>query len=763
VLYLLNTPPLHLINHVVSITFKPSKGHALHRPSLLPSLRSFVKMSKESTGLTFALQALLVRHESYMAEAEQERERMSRSIEKLEQDKRELEKENAKMIEENRGLLNQLEDLNNATAESDAHLQSLTATLQAAQFEVKRLGALAMKTAQLEEQLMALEAEQQSLQEELVTSHEDERSAVQRWKMAESTLRNLQDQVERIEKEARDEREKHVELIGRMERRREVEKELDNAAGRLKGAAAAKTLGRSKNGNGTSVVSHFVRDILQDNANLQTGIVELREMLHASNEEVQSLREQVMLHQPLPGEDDSTPTPTPLSEELEDKEDKSLQPVSPELHVHHHYHTSNSSPSRKDKLPLHRRPKKKRGSMQLGVLTPSSGTQTPRTPTSHRLQPSPSSTASAILSQTSVSIPHTPNASHRWSMQSSATESSFAGSSLPSSPQTDYRSSSIFDRIDTGFDSSRPTSPESNGFGSPHIFPSRDKRLSNLSFRSISEPAVLTGQGTSVPIINPPVLPTKHEDSTNSEEAEDRLFIPAETDIEHPTIPEESEEEHEAESSAQGFQSSEESEFPNSGPSPNDSEPNIFDDVFTPAPRLRRSASHESLLSISGMDIHTLQSRPSQLLLGRNNITLQPRSNNPVVGTTNVIASTTLLASSPRAPSIMSTSTSTSDSSKQCTPTLTSRLGGWVWGRWGVAPTASTSNLRAKAIANNTRSVGWNGEYEWGSGPLRAPGINQRGVIKGLRPPQPTPSQIHAVAIDEEGLREAIGESAAVH
>jgi hypothetical protein len=708
-------------------------------------------MSKESMGLTFALQALLVRHESYMAEAEQERKRMSSCIEKLEQDKRTLEAENAKMIEENRGLLSQLEDLNSATAESDAHLQSLTATLQAAQFEVKRLGVLASRTAQLEEQLAAMEVEQQALQQELQASEENGRSAVQRWKSAESTLRNLQDQVERIEKEAREEREKHVELVGRMERRRAVEKELDGAAGRLKGAAAATSLGRNK--NGTSVVSHFVRDILQDNANLQMGIVELREMLHSSNEEVQNLREQILLHQPLATENESTPMAMCLSEELDDK---NSQPVSPELHVHHHYHTSSPSTPRRDRMPLHRRPRKKRGSMQLGVLTPSSGTQTPRTPTSHHLQTPPSS-ASAIMSQTSVTIPNT---SHRWSMQSSATGSSIAPSSLPSSPQTDYRSSSIFDRMDSGFESSRPTSPESNGFSSPRILPSRDKRFSGLSFRSISEPAVFNGQPSSAPTANSLITTPAGNPITASENSiQTPILVEGDPDLPHPTIPEESEEEPETQPSAHETQFSDQGISPFSD-SPDQESP-ILDDFFTNAPRepsaLGRSTSHESLISISGMDIHTLQSRPSQLLLGRDNITLTPRTNNPILSTTNVVA--TLPPTSSKAASIISTSTSASSDSKNPTSTVTSKLGGWVWNRWGVAPTStpSTSNLRAKAIANNTRSTSASGAYDWGSGHFRVAGVNQRGAIAGLRPPGRTPSQVHPVSVDEDGLREAIG------
>jgi chromosome segregation ATPase len=127
------------------------------------------------------------------------------------------------------------------------------------------LTAAAARAADLEAQLALMESEQSKLQESLILAHEDEQSAVQRWRKAETTLRDLHDQIDRIEKEAREERERHTEVVERMERKRAVERELDNAAGRLKGAAAASELKR--NSGGTTVVSRFVKDILQDNAN----------------------------------------------------------------------------------------------------------------------------------------------------------------------------------------------------------------------------------------------------------------------------------------------------------------------------------------------------------------------------------------------------------------------------------------------------------------------------------------------------------------
>ena len=518
-------------------------------------------------GLTFSLQALLVRHEAYMVDAERDRLEMNTKIERLETDKRELEAENAKTILENRGLLNQLEELNGTVAESEAHIKALEATLQSTHQELRRLEGLAARTHDLEVQLAALELEQEVLQRTVAQTEADERSAIQRWRKAERHLNDLQDQLERIEREAREERERHVEVLGRMERQRMVEKELDTAAGRLKGAAAM-TAGNGR--QGSNVVSHFVKDILQDNANLQMGIVELREMLMNSNDEVQSLREQLFLHQPMShdtGGGSETPT---LRAEMAPKEESSEpKVVSQALHIHHHYH----APKNEDI----RRPKKKRTAINTAIFTP------PRR-MSPKIAGSSQETASAILSQTSVTIP-APVTPNRWSMASGGM-SDFAPSSVPSSPQSMYRHSGLFDR-GYDMDSSRPTSPGSSiDPMSPQFPPYRHrKRGSEVSTRSFAAPVNFQPENVI------------HEEDDDIEE------IP---DLQTPSVP------------------SLEDDASPSGMS-NDSHFELHEEWSASyQPSLRRSTSHESILSISGIDIHTIKSRPSQMTItGRG---FQPRT-----------------------------------------------------------------------------------------------------------------------------------------
>ena len=632
---------------------------------------------------------------------------MSATIDKLEHDKQELEASNAKIIGENRDLLDQLEGLNNQTLESDGEIQALTATLQSTRQQLQRLSSLADRATDLETQLMNLELEHASLESQFTESKDQQRMTIQRWKRAEGTITYLQDQIDKIEREAKEERERHVEVLGRLERRRVVEKELENAAGRLKGAAAAKSL--DSNPNGTNVVSHFVRDILQDNANLQLGVVELREMLMGSNAEVENLREQLLLHQPIVDKGSA------LNVELEEAESSAFEPI-PELHVHHHYHQLDKTI---------KRPKKKRPTVTSGHFTPS-GTVTPRQKRVREWQTSMSST-NTIMSQTSVTVP-----SNRWSFQSSQTGSSFAPSSIPSSP---YRSSSVFDPIDSVFES-RPTSPETSVLGSsPPPFKSvpRSPGVRLFSNRSVSNP-------TPLQLV-----------SSGSETEPDEEDDSAETTLIAPNIPDS-----------------------DLLPSPHDTIPEeieLDDGVLSPGPsitsftkpRHRRATSHESLFSLAGgsQTTHPLRQQFSQ------NFDLSGRGFSPIPSpfSPTTTSSPSFLAASPTlshatatiknqpaktsnaAKTLLSQASSSSPSpatGQQHRQPKKSTTGGWAWGKWGKMP------LRTGTLANKTP------QSPRSEAVLRSPGVNQAGFIRGLVPPPPAPVKIEPEAVDEGALREAM-------
>lgn len=703
--------------------------------------------------LTFALQALLIRHETYVAEAEEERRQMAASMDKLEKDKKELEIANATTIEENRDLLDQLEDLNTTVSKSDAYIHSLATTLKSTRREIERLTTLAARSTDLEAQLLAMETEQTDLQDELASTMVDQRSAVHRWKNAERTISGLQEQVDRMEQEANEERERHEQVVARFERRKAVEHELESAAGRLNGAAATKT--SSEKGKSSNVVSHFVKDILQDNANLQMGIVELREMLMGSNDEIENLREQMLLHQPtLSFHDDGAPK-TILQSEL--ARSAAAEAV-PELHVHHHYHPAGKAkPTMREKPPMIRRPRNRRSVAPARPSTQPSSLHT-RTSSTNSMKTTSRSSAAAILSQTSVTIPpYQSLRPPRWSLQSSQNSSSIAPSSVPSSPQSAFRNLSMFDRIDA-MDSSRPTSPDSTDIGSP-IFLSRQKRRSsNVSLASLSVPIA--------PQVKSTAIPTDVLQVADGEFFDSRMEKGPRSDspnLDHSAILEEPEEDLLPEKLTLV-------------PNPRTSVAEVFSSPLHIHPRLHRSASHESMLSVRHpSNTIPLRHKPSQLLANgtlssRTPLSISTPSVDPTAATAQPTYSHSLrLTSSKYNRSLLSARipSSTNNSSHRVYnndhpaaaaaaaatspspvpasaadkfPTFSKRMGGWMTGKWGIAPMASTGDLRAKATARSTRATG----------------VNQNGSIRGLVGAKSY--MVEARHVDENALRESLGE-----
>lgn len=521
---------------------------------------------------------------------------MQMRIDQLETDKQSLETENARTIQENRVLLDQLESLNNSVADSETHIKSLEATLQSSQHAIRRLDVAEGRAMDLEEQISNLEAEQAALHSTLVTTEAEARSAVQRWRKAEKGISDLQEKLERIEREAREEREHHAEVLKRMEKQRVMQKDLDTAAGRLKGAAAAKTLTDGKNGG--TVVSHFVRDLLSDNANLQVGIAELREMLMNSNDEIQHLREQLLFHQPMDGIGGGNNT---LHVELDPDEldpktprsPKSSRPeanrgVSQELHIHHHYHVARPTETKKP-------PKKKRQGPAGSIFTPRpfspAGSASPAHWRLEHRATSPALVAHSVKDSIST-VPST-----RWSVFSDQ-PSDFAPSSVPSSPMSHHRRISVFDR--EGYDTSAPTSPTTSIDPVSPIWTrkhrSQNSETSMLRF-SGPRPLFLDNVLENEPHDEIPVSPRCHGNPRYRENGPGRATDDAAVASPEPLT----------------RSSTESPDTLSSMPiTPS------LDDSFTGSlrPRLHRAASQESIMSLSGgLDIHTLQGRPSQLAL----------------------------------------------------------------------------------------------------------------------------------------------------
>lgn len=666
----------------------------------------------ESSALTFSLQALLHRHESYMADAEGEHRRLLNNIVALEEERRAIQADNTRIITENRGLGEQLDWLNSTVSDSEAQVNSLAATLQSTEAEMRRVSAAAARAAELENELAKVEAEQAVLQEGLVTARDGEKAAVQRWKRSEATLRELQAQVEQMEREASDERERHAELVQRLERRRTVERELDGAAGRLKGAAAAAAheVGRQP------VVSRFVRDILQDNANLQISITEMRDLLENSHQEVQGLRDEVLrgsrpgtAEQSHDGEGDgetrmSPALPRRLSQELDNV-------TSPEYHIHHHYH-----PKEGPRL-LARRMNKKRRSVGFPAKLHSAA----------HLRNSSTSSNSTILTQASA----TPS-SRRWSYQTPATDS------MASSPNSVCRPASIFDH-ERNLDS-ESTSPESAAFLSPVIRHQKqgslDSPLPDTLDRVIDDE--LAGLNMFLPWNerSVPAIPEEHEDLSAS--FVDRPRTP------HDLVRRKS---HDSLFSVAGM------------------------DIHTPIRQSRPSRSNRynkrRNLSCGGELLSTPPVIATTTITADGQAPSKPSEQ----------SSRKLLESVAGTGNNATTTTATPVEPPSRKPSLSRRVGGWVRGKWGngsvdpptaaavaasttsTVPSASVSgSITTQSQASEDRPTTPNLPQGYPIGLFRDAGVNQKGPIWGFKPPGPAPTLLQPDGIDERLLRESLAE-----
>lgn len=729
-------------------------------------------------------QALLARHEAYMASAERDRADLNARIEQLELDKAALQETNMRTVEENRSLLDQLEQLNGTVTDSEIKIRNLEATLTSTQLTIKMLESATARAAEMERQIATLEEEQEALQKSLADSEEEARSALYRWKKAERGINNLQEQLERMEREAREERERHVEVIGRMEKQRAMERDLDTAAGRLKGAAAAKSLNDSR--NRTTVVSHFVRDLLQDNANLQLSIAELRELLMNSNDEIQVLRDQLLCHQPIEGEGSTAST---LRAELEPREATQLQRVSQELHIHHHYHVVSK--------PEPKKIKKRRQGLAPGIFTPPVGIpSSPTTPPTAHWQTDRSSPGPALLSRSAKESTSTTFMSpNRWSVFSDQ-RSELASSSVPSSPLSNPRHS-MFDHgvVDVPL----PTSPTSSvDPASPSWRAFHKKHQSEMSTRTISMPFTLPLQENAACGMGKrpksPATTPYHPSSLNPVQ-EDPPFPSAHASYTVDEVPELAITSTTADDSTVTTPSEEtDAEQPDdvSFASVTSPEPDHFDPVFTQPPRssVRRVVSHESIMSLSnGMDIHTLKARPSQLALrplgaaapgtGVSAVTARPTiSRGDPDGKRGSVVLRNNLSCLPlqrracetgsgRAVSGPARGRNTSPSSMGMGAGALGRLVSWrLWGSSDSATPAaanagsSSSSLLSKSSSTREREKEGGGEKDLS----RAPGINQPGAVPipgfyeywAAHQRKGAPSKVCPDVVDREALKEVL-------
>lgn len=636
-------------------------------------------------------QTLLQRYEGHVAQSSREREKLLLAMESLENNKSALEASNAKIIVENRALLDQLEGLNSAIAESDLHISTLNETLDVTRQELQKLGSLAQKATQLERELTSLESERAQLDIELASSREDKQAATQRWRRAESTIVFLQNQIDMMDQDAIDQSQKNKQTETCMVR-------LDKTAGGMPSAhppydtdTSSTSREKSTKSDGM-VISHFVKEILEDNSNLQLGLLELKEMFLESSSEVKTLRARLDLDAET-SEDSRLPMKSLQAELYESSDGGGKLETVPELHVHHHYHQPKQNS---------RRPRRRRFN-QTFMLSNRSGTSAlPKD--NHDATNATDYDGSASADQPSASgyVGHYP----RSSVYSARTESSYAASTFSTSPRG---FPSIFDSVENVFDSTRATTPASSAPGSP-LLPAHHEQ----SFELRQEMAYGIRQART---------PPSHQSDASSAMAGAILRA---------------RESHSANITKSDLHQSH-------GP-----------EAVINA-RLRRASSQNSLISISGMDIHTTQKRHTRMqacpALLLNTGRLPPTSTSITLSAATAVPQLFDLGMSNEGESSASLlrHQMRARGHDQEASSLR-RMGDWVFGKRGrdTLSTDSTDNS-GSVIGEEDASL----EKDHAAG-FRSPGINQPGPIFGMLKPQPAPINVRPTDIDSSLLKETL-------
>ncbi|RMZ76071.1 hypothetical protein DV737_g5025, partial [Chaetothyriales sp. CBS 132003] len=685
-------------------------------------------------------QALLSRHESFVSRAQEENDRLGATIDELQSKRQELQTANEKIVAENRELLEQLDAINACYKSSDDAAKNLEERLRCTELQVDRLTARARQAEELEACVQDLHLERATLKDKLAEAKAESRTTLVRWRESERKIKQLELELDKIEWESKRQREKHDEAVARLEHERVVDRELGGAEARLKGAAAVHEIDTGT--TNTNVVSSFVRDILKDNATLQAGIVELRELLQSSNDEVQNLRQQVIYHQPL---GDTHPIDE-IADSLSLDQQLAWQQPAPDASVKAR---PNANPWQDASETSH--PAQLHATLirSFNTLCSTPGPGLESRPVSLPLS-SPGQKKSMVrLFQCGRCIYYLKHAE------------------LP--------------------ESSRPTSPESAAGGFPSSYGDSDTWMGMKNRRLDYFDAVVESEDQAempqVPIAEDIETESLSHGLTKAQQThrlEQDLSLspsfPTHTPasaghaLPEPRPPDKARAHVDAEAAT-----------PSAGEQlrgvPASEEPDFRSQLPVTRPLLHPSRSHDSLVSISGMDIHIAKRPTASLLKGANSahFAILPSSarsisaSQPVASITDITATSyqQTFTSSARGPaglrlqSLAGVSSSTKEPSPQAGGL--GRLGGWMRGRWGTVPTDSVGGLRSSSspVAQApTQHVITTPAKRSSLGPstgvpslARMPGINQPGAIPGLWPVQRVERQVTATLVDAEGLK----------
>lgn len=381
-------------------------------------------------------------------------------------------------------------------------------------------------------------------------------------------MRLLQEEIEKIEVETMEERVLHAEVVDRFEQRRAAgadAKPVEDGHPR-----PARTVTRDDESKmGGPVVSDFVHQVLQDNTELRSGVAELRGMLLTAHEETEHLRAQLLHDDASRIESSSMLRTAMLADSLALELSRAVSREGP---THRHglefsHLTNRLSTSR---------------NRQRRDLSNSDSPTSPLTVRSGQIRPTSrgrgrtASPSLPVVSRQSgngfVASPPL-NAPNRWSARTTST-ASMALSSFPSTPRSSVGYPSVFDAmVHAHPPESRPTSPESC-LSLPMTPKLRAPSLLSSDSSQHSESAATcrsasgTGSSTPRPRHRPPIV-SKQAGTT------DHLVPYDRTD--------------DLDWTSTGQVHALEYQKP-----------------------LRRATSHESILSVSGINPNTLRDEPAQ-------------------------------------------------------------------------------------------------------------------------------------------------------
>lgn len=208
-------------------------------------------------------QAILVRHQDYIATAENEKAERISTINTLKERINLANFDISKSTASNAQLVKQVSVVSESLFVSEAKVEQLTRTLQDQHSQLVKANNSAAKTESLESQISILESARETLQQECQMAVREKRLAEARWRKTERKLEKLTVQYERLEEEAVDGIDPSVQ-------------------------------GKSSSPNEPATpMQDFIKTLLQENASLEATAFDLREQLAASKEELKDLRNQL--------------------------------------------------------------------------------------------------------------------------------------------------------------------------------------------------------------------------------------------------------------------------------------------------------------------------------------------------------------------------------------------------------------------------------------------------------------------------------------